>query len=726
MKKIISKSRSSICILTFVFVLISASASLSQVTGWVWQNPLPQGEDILRVVFTSLDTGYQCGYWGTIVKTTDRGNSWFSVIENSDYIYGTICFINNNTGIVTGRNYNSPGDSRVLKTTNGGINWRRIVFDSTKGLANISFGDNNTGYGTDFPYVVYKTTNCGESWFTVVSPGNSPGYSYFLNASTGFFTGSGGYIYKTENGGITYMTRNIEGKNIVSIKFLNTLTGYAIATATNISFILRSTDQGLNWVQTDSMYGTSFRNLHFVSSERGYIMSNYSFPQVTSIYLTTNAGINWSGIYSSPTSNNQSFFTGSTYGFMVSYNGRTLRTTNGGFNWFDFVSVTYKNLNKIQFINVNTGFVAGNEGTFLSTSNGGMNWILKRIDTTANYTALYFTDANTGFISGYKGNPPFYTSVLYKTVNGGNNWTLINFNSAYSSLCFRNSLTGYSAGPSGTLYKTTDGGLTWPANMNSESARLYAIFFTSDNTGFVCGAQGKIYKTTNAGLNWISKFGAPQNTVIDIFFANENSGFALSYDPDWSYDRIWRTTDAGENWSLKLQTYDDYRCVHFPAANTGYIAGETGIFLKTTNNGENWFTPSRFTGKYLASVFFTSVDTGYVVGSDGAILKTTNSGVLIPVYNIQSVIAKSYALFQNYPNPFNPITTIKFVLPKSGFVEIIVYDINGREITKLVQQQMNAGSYTADWDATTYASGVYFYKLESGDYIESKKMVLVK
>jgi Secretion system C-terminal sorting domain len=93
----------------------------------------------------------------------------------------------------------------------------------------------------------------------------------------------------------------------------------------------------------------------------------------------------------------------------------------------------------------------------------------------------------------------------------------------------------------------------------------------------------------------------------------------------------------------------------------------------------------------------------------------------------QSVIVpKVFSLYQNYPNPFNPATTIKFDLPKAVYTKLTVYDVLGRVVTTLVNQKMNAGSYDINWDASSYASGAYVYKLEAGDYISVKKMILVK
>jgi len=89
-------------------------------------------------------------------------------------------------------------------------------------------------------------------------------------------------------------------------------------------------------------------------------------------------------------------------------------------------------------------------------------------------------------------------------------------------------------------------------------------------------------------------------------------------------------------------------------------------------------------------------------------------------------IANTYSLSQNYPNPFNPTTTIKFSLPKDGLVKIVVYDVLGKEVATLVNDEQTSGNYEITFDASKLTSGVYFYKITSGDFSDVKKMLLVK
>lgn len=93
---------------------------------------------------------------------------------------------------------------------------------------------------------------------------------------------------------------------------------------------------------------------------------------------------------------------------------------------------------------------------------------------------------------------------------------------------------------------------------------------------------------------------------------------------------------------------------------------------------------------------------------------------------IKNLNISSFRLFENYPNPFNPATTIRFEISHSGFVSLKVSDVLGREVTTLVNEEKNAGSYSVHWDATNFGSGTYFYKLESDGRREVKKMLLMK
>jgi hypothetical protein len=103
-----------------------------------------------------------------------------------------------------------------------------------------------------------------------------------------------------------------------------------------------------------------------------------------------------------------------------------------------------------------------------------------------------------------------------------------------------------------------------------------------------------------------------------------------------------------------------------------------------------------------------------------------NGDNLTGVEPVSGNIPEKFELFQNYPNPFNPVTTIKFDIPDNSNVKLSVFDMLGREVKVLLNENKVAGSYSLDFNAAELSSGTYFYKLEAGKYTDIKKMVLIK
>jgi hypothetical protein len=99
---------------------------------------------------------------------------------------------------------------------------------------------------------------------------------------------------------------------------------------------------------------------------------------------------------------------------------------------------------------------------------------------------------------------------------------------------------------------------------------------------------------------------------------------------------------------------------------------------------------------------------------------------VIGITNITNEVPKNYLLGQNYPNPFNPTTNIRIQMPKTGFAKLIVFDVLGREVKTLVNEELKAGSYRVDFDGSRLSSGIYFYRLETSGFTETRKMILIK
>jgi hypothetical protein len=191
---------------------------------------------------------------------------------------------------------------------------------------------------------------------------------------------------------------------------------------------------------------------------------------------------------------------------------------------------------------------------------------------------------------------------------------------------------------------------------------------------------------------------------------------------------ILRTTDGGTTWVHQLSGTKNWLWgVSFTDANTGTAVGGSGI-RRTTNGGTTWQSQSSETRNSLLDVSFTDANTGTAVGNFGTILRTTTGGVtwIEEDPQVDGQLPQNFALQQNYPNPFNPNTTIEYALPHTGYVALKVHNVLGEEVAILVSGDHAAGTFRTTWDASGMPSGVYFYRLTTGEYVQTKKMVLMR
>lgn len=388
----------------------------------------------------------------------------------------------------------------------------------------------------------------------------------------------------------------------------------------------------------------------------------------------------------------------------------------------------------IQMVSPYTGYAVGCynnylKGIFFKTTNSGLNW---HADTIYNYQPvdLFFLNYNTGYIANW--NIPY--SKVFKTTNAGINWIVCD--TMYASIFkikFYNANTGIVAYKNDYARKTTDGGNTWTGLTGMFWHEPSSICCLDANTWLVASNYAYFNKTTNGGLNWtIQNFTGVGFVPKSLYFINNTTGIGL----DWN-GKIIKTTDKGDSWIQidSLNTYYATGEIFFVNDNTGYVCGigyYNGIY-KTTNGGYHWVqqitNPSSFGGNTIS---FINSTTGFVGGDNGFIYKTTTGGSVF-VKNISSEIPDKFSLSQNYPNPFNPLTIIKYMIAENrkskmenGTVTLKIYNIQGREVAKLVNEKQTPGTYEVSWDASQFPSGTYFYKLQAGDFVEVKKMVLLK
>ena len=170
---------------------------------------------------------------------------------------------------------------------------------------------------------------------------------------------------------------------------------------------------------------------------------------------------------------------------------------------------------------------------------------------------------------------------------------------------------------------------------------------------------------------------------------------------------------------LKIMIPDLLSGGDYSYKNWGIDGGD--IFF-TTDGGLSWINQTDTIDNYVKNIFFLDSNTGWAVGEGGIILKTEKCNIQI----IDNPEPKDFTLKQNYPNPFNPTTKIEYSIPKTSFVTLKVYDILGREVAALVNEEKSIGNYKAEFNGNNLSNGIYFYKLQAGDYSIIKKMILIK
>lgn len=378
----------------------------------------------------------------------------------------------------------------------------------------------------------------------------------------------------------------------------------------------------------------------------------------------------------------------------------------------------------LHFVSADTGFAVGEDkGTILRTLDGGNNWDEFKTSNNSVLRSVFFIN-NNGFVVG--GSVTGGTSsrgLLLRTTDYGDSWEeLYNF-SHYSleKVYFYDDQTGFILGLDGTIFKTIDGGITWDSVHTGITDYLYDIFFINENIGWLC-ADWSLYKTTNGGISW---FKIQEFAPFEIYFADENRGWVFTMGNVFS-GHIRYTTDGGINWTFQLSTpySNNINSFHMINEKKGCAVGAYGQIWFTINSGEDWIQVESPTDKHLFSVFFADESVGYAAGRNGTIIKTNSGGIVNTQDQLNPVF--DYQLYQNYPNPFNPVTTIKYKIPENGFVSIKVLDFLGREIAALVNEEKQAGTYEVEFNSNNLASGVYFYCLQAGSFIQTNKMMILK
>jgi photosystem II stability/assembly factor-like uncharacterized protein len=380
--------------------------------------------------------------------------------------------------------------------------------------------------------------------------------------------------------------------------------------------------------------------------------------------------------------------------------------------WYQIATINTTQLNCIKFFNEFTGITGGDGGIWRS-SNSGINWT--QVYSGSRINALSFPDNNTGYAVGDSGK-------IIKTSDNGLNWTQLSYsttNNLYGVYFFTTNV-GHAVGQNGVILRTQNGGLNWITQFNPLSEDLNAIIMLS--TLSACGVGSVNYErfiiTGNGGVNWTYTINVGGNNLRSLSTINGSKIEVVGT------NGIIRYSTNGGTWTLiPSGTTMQLNSITFPDTNTGYIAGNNGIILKSINGGMNWVTQSGVTSNNLKSLSFINTTTGWTVGQNGVVLRI---GIPVGIAENDFYKPEYFKLYQNYPNPFNSQTKIIFEISNRGNVDISIFSLEGKKIESINNKELQTGIYYFIWNASNFPSGVYFIKAMFGNYVISKKILLVK
>jgi photosystem II stability/assembly factor-like uncharacterized protein len=705
----------------YLFLVCFLLISSTHYAQWFWQNPLPQGNYLRKVMFVSESEGWIVGHSGTILHTTDGGDSWsFQKRGTNDY-FTDLHFIDNNYGTVVGLN------GKILRTTDGGKNWQNQVSGTHYGLNSVFFINENKGfavgsYNTPYPNsygVILSTTNGGNTW--LVNNRSEGLYEvYFANNNFGMMTGFnvfyGGFFLKSTDSGKNWekiqLPANVSDY-FYGIHFLDENTGWIVGV---YGTIIKTIDGGVSW-NVKSFGDFYLRAVDFSNEQNGITVGTYGFSSNPggSILVTTNSGFSWVKKAFPEHLSGISFFTNNK-AVAVGAFGSIYKTIDSGLTWKS-VHKGYRNdLKDITFINKEIWFAAGGNSTsgiILKTSNGGENWN-EIYSANKQVNSLFFINENSGTAVGSSG-------LVLRTSDAGINWSVV---SSYTGVNLFNvsfnGNRGIIVGQNGTILLTSDGGTTWILQNSITNHDLHGISWVDENRIIVCGKEGIIFKSDDGGSEWTLVESGMLKQLNTLYFPDSRNGFIAGYE-----GLILKTSDGGDSWlTANSGSSRELTNIYFSDANNGIVVGHAGTILRTSDAGSSWISEDPVTDHNLFRVKYAE-NIGMIVGNGGTILNNFKGGV-ITASHIEELPEKKFTLDQNYPNPFNPSTVISYSIPGLSFVSLKIYDILGKEISALVNEVQPAGNYQINFAADNLPAGVYFYRINAGNFNQTKKMVLLK
>ena len=710
--------------LTLVLVAMFPASALSQ-SGWEWQNPLPQGNILNDIEAVTPLIGYAAGDHGSVVRTTSGGLSWDLLAFPLTIDISDLEFIDEHNGFACGTDFDSV---YLFVTYNSGIDWAELHASAGNRIAFDLLSDGTGWLSADS--TLRFTSDRGITWESraVLEPMSD---IIFIDGLTGWAIGNKN-IYRSTDGGVSWQVTTLDlragpftGQKLV---FESPLVGWVSGNSAQPNslegYLMRTSDGGVSWEErlvVDSYLYEYITDIEFPSELSGWVITSRG-----SVHRTDDGGETWEEI------SDEAFLkqiTVSSDGTLWGTGevGDQIRSTDGGLTWIstaEGVRISYASSGDIFVLNRDEVFVVQRE-SLLKTTNGGQDWRLIEIGDFGNEIfypqTIWFTNRLNGWIGcdlggGWGG--------LYRTTDGGESWQPQDENlHDLSDIFFLNDTLGWFAGHD--IHRTTNRGESWELLLDVSTEVLSSVFFTSKDSGWAGGYIG-VYQTTDGGVTWdvVRPFGEDFNTY-DIQFLTSSLGWVIgSLGGDGT---ILKTTDGGSAWENQIDStypYFYFESLFMADEENGWVICNDfwNSLLHTSNGGNTWEEVPFPSHHSLFHVAFADAQTGWVIGEHGTIFHTESGGLPTP----GDPIPQRLSLRQNYPNPFNGVTTIEFDVATAGEVVLRVYDILGREVAIIARETIPPGIYTRQWDADGLPSGVYFYRLQAGGFVETRKLVLLR
>jgi len=371
--------------------------------------------------------------------------------------------------------------------------------------------------------------------------------------------------------------------------------------------------------------------------------------------------------------------------------------------------------NGITQLNINDLTVSGNyilAGTNVTVTGGG---VFRSSNNGNSWEQVYFTTTLSlasfdsfvyrGYQNGFSYSSNYGTNWI--TPGGASRWItalLADGNYVYSG-CFTPTITTNRG-----VWISSNNGSNWQQT-SLNNVNIYTI--DKRNNFLIAGGEG-VYQSTNNGIDW--------NTTLFISCGASASSEDRFYVGSSGGSGVYSSTNNGINWSQT--TLNNVTINAIATYQNNVFAG--GGFWASTNSGSTWI--ERIEGMGNLYVNSLVIFNDYIfAGTDGYGVWRRPISELVGLNTISNNVPDKYNLRQNFPNPFNPNTKIQFSIPKKSYIQIIVFDILGREIERLINKELQSSEYEIDYDGSNNSSGVYFYQLVSnGKNIDTKKFIISK